>query len=226
MENQQKEKLSKPLLPLILLLMLVILLTVIASNLRPPQKQIPLNQATPIPATPPATINKQPEIKSEDPAQTPLREDTVREAIKKYRLGKIEEAESDFRTILVFDPDNQAALSYLGTIFFSQKKYKEAEMLFLRETKVYPGDPLGFWNLALTQTKLGKFKEAIETMVYLCGISPANKKFLIETARLYAYVGDRENTEKYLQLAKKQGADLSHILEDKSFFPARSKTDR
>lgn len=222
MDNQPKEKLSKPLLPLILLLMLVILLTVIASNLPPQQKQSPLNQETPVPATPPPTIEKT-EIKSTNSVQYSQQNEAVGEAIKKYHFGKITDAENDFRTILVFDPDNQVALSYLGTIFFSQKKYKEAEMLFLKETKVYPGNPLGFWNLALTRIKLGKFNEAIETMVHLCGISPTNKEFLIETARLYAYVGDRVNTEKYLQMAKKQGADLSHILENKSFHPAQPK---
>ena len=58
MENQEKEKLSKPLLPLILLLMLVILLTVIAFNIRPESKQIPLANLAPIPVTPASSVDK------------------------------------------------------------------------------------------------------------------------------------------------------------------------
>ena len=96
-------------------------------------------------------------------------------------------------------------------------------MLFERETKAYPGNPIGFRNLALAQLQLGKLKEAIDAMEQACGISPTNKTFLIETARLYAYAGDRKNTEKYLQLAKDQGADLSSILQDELFRPVQSK---
>ena len=222
MGNQEKEKLSKPLLPLILLLMLVILLTVIAFNIRPESKQIPLANLAPIPDTPASSVDKI----SVDNGNADIvlqEEELIRTAIKKYRSGAVKDAESDFRTILVFDPDNQTALSYLGTIFFSQKKYQEAAMLFERETKAYPGNPVGFRNLALAQLQLGKLKEAIDAMEQACGISPTNKTFLIETARLYAYAGDRKNTEKYLQLAKDQGADLSSILQDELFRPVQSK---
>ena len=223
MANQQKEKLSKPLLPLILLLMLVILLTVIAFNLRRETSQMPLKNLEPIPVTQTLSAKKTDAASSENARLFQQEEELIRTAVRKFKSGAIEDAENDFRTILVFDPDNQAALSCLGAIFFAQKKYPEAAMLFERETKAYPGNPIAFRNLALALLQMGKIKEALEAMEFACGISPTNKVFLIETARIYAYTGDQKNTEKYLQLAKDQGADLSVILQDDLFRPVQSK---
>ena len=223
MENREKEKLSKPLLPLILLLMLVILLTVIAFNLRRETKSLPLNNLEPIPVTQIVSDGKTDTEKSDSAKVFQQEEELIRSAVRKFKSGAYEDAENDFRTILVFDPYNQTALSCLGAIFFSQKKYPEAAMLFERETKAFPGAPIGFRNLALSLLQMGKIKEALEAMEYACGISPTNKTFLIETARIYAYAGDRKNTEKYLQLAQDQGADLSEILQDDLFRPIHSK---
>ena len=223
MANQQKEKLSKPLLPLILLLMLVILLTVIAFNLRRGPQPLPLTNLEPIPVVQTSVTEKTEKENSYDGKRFQQQEELIRAAVRKYKNGAYEEAENDFRTILVIEPNNQTALSCLGTIFYSQKKYPEAAMLFERETKAYPGSPLGFRNLALARLQMGKVKEALEAMEYACGISPTNKTLLIETARIYAYMGDQKNTEKYLQLAKNQGADLSSILQDDLFRPVQSK---
>ena len=222
MENQEKEKLSKPLLPLILLLMLVILLTVIAFNLRRETKPLPLENLEPIPVTQTVFANRT-DTNTDSTKAFKQTEEMIRAAVRKFKAGAYDEAENDFRTILVFEPDNQTALSCLGTIFFSQKKYPEAAMLFERETKAFPGNPTGFRNLALALLQMGKIKESLESMEYACGISPINKTLLIETARIYAYAGDRKNTEKYLQLAKDQGADLSAILQEDLFRPVQSK---
>ena len=221
MEKPEKEKLSKPLLPLILLLMLVILITVIISNLRR-EPHRPLSDLEPIPETPALSVRTG--ITENSGADFFSKEEQIiLTAIKKYRLGKIMEAENDFRTILVFDPNHQAALSYLGTIFFSQKKYREAEMLFRRETEVYPGNPVAYRNLALTLLHQGKFNEALEMMKKSVDISPANKENLIMLAKLYAYTGDVENTDIYLMQAKENGADLARLLDEEVFRPLNLK---
>ena len=122
MEESPKEKLSKPLLPLILLLMLVILLTVIISNIRPGTGINPIASVLPIPELSPSSVHH-----ANDPETMldtfPEEEQLIRIAIKKWRMGMTVEAESDFRTILIFDPENFSALSYLGTIFYFQGKY-------------------------------------------------------------------------------------------------------
>ena len=123
MDNQEKEKLSKPLLPLILLLMLVILLTVIAFNLRREAKPLPLENLEPIPVTQTVSISKTDTANTDSAKIFQQEEEMIRSAVRKFKTGAYNEAENDFRTILVFDPDNQTALSCLGTVFFLQKKY-------------------------------------------------------------------------------------------------------
>ena len=131
---------SNPLLPLILLLMLVILLTVIISNLKPDTGNHFLNGLEPIP-------EQAQTASSSDEGHTPVffknfnEDQVIRNAARNWRIGKISEAESDFRTILVFDPENLAALSYLGTIFYFQNKLKEAEFMFRKKTAEFMAEP-------------------------------------------------------------------------------------
>ena len=221
MEKPGNEKLSKPLLPLILLLMLVILITVIISNLRRDIQQ-PLTDMQPIPGTPALSTS----ITTTDSPVVEIfskEEQIISTAIKKYRLGEIREAENDFRTILVFDPNHQAALTYLGTIFFSQKKYKEAELLFRRETEHYSGNPVAFRNLSLTLLQQGKFNEALTALKQAAELSPDNRELQIALAKLYAYTGDVENTDKHLSRAKNLGADLAEIMNEEYFRPLYQK---
>ena len=223
MENKPQDKLSKPLLPLIMLLMLVILLTVIISNIKLATKQIPFSDRPPIPETTSLTEQNRQLGVSEVTEILSKEEQIILTAIKKYRLGEIEEAENDFRTILVFDPDNQAALSYLGTIFFTQKKYKEAEMLFRKETKVYPGNPAAFRNLALALHYQGKIKDAIVAMKTATDMSPDHPDYLVTLARFYAYTGELEYAERYLLRAENNGVDLESVLQEDLFRPLRLK---
>lgn len=221
MKKTEKDKLSKQLLPLIMLLMLVILITVIASNLKQEQQK-PLAGMAPIPEAPPSSINIQVDDLNKDDS-TFREEEIIQTAIKKYRLGQIKEAEEDFRTILVFDPNHQTALSYLGSIFFAQKQFQEAELLFRRATIAYPGNPIAFRNLALTEFKLNKTKDALETMQKAADLSPDNVEIQIAMARLYAYSGDAEQADKYLLMAKRRGKDISGILQEDVFTPIRTK---
>lgn len=221
MDKPEKEKLSKPLLPLILLLMLVILITVIISNLRR-EPHRPLTNLEPLPETP--SLQVQTGITDNAITEIISKEELiVLTAVKKYRLGELAEAENDFRTILVFDPNHQAALSYLGTIFYSQKKYRDAEMLFRRETEVYSGNPIAYRNLALALLHQGKFKDALDAMKKSAELSPENKEVLLALAKLYAYTGDVENTDKYLMQAREKGADISLILDEEVFRPLKLK---
>lgn len=220
MEKTPKDKLSKQLIPLILLLMLVILLTVIASNLKPSEAKQKTNIGMePLPETPPSAVNRRLTKSAQLSDILSTEEQFIFTAIKKYRLGEIDDAENDFRTILVFDPDNQAALSYLGTILFARKDYLQAELLFRRKTNAYPGNPIAHRNLSLTLFHLGKIKEAIEAMKKATDLSPDNTELYIALAKMYAFSGDVRNAERCLQKAQIKGADISPVLKEDIFRP-------
>ena len=217
MAVMQENSLSKTLLPLILLLMLVILLTVIVSNLKPDPPKEMIAGMEPVPELLPFT-GSYGRTKENPEQDVPSREETVvRNAIIKWRTGKIEEAENDFRTILVFDPKNLSALSCLGTIFFSQRKYREAELLFRRKTEAYPSNFIGFRNLALALFRQDKVKDAVKEMKRASALNPDDMETLLLLARLYAYSGDNMNAAVCLKRAKDNNADLSDILQENIF---------
>ncbi|MBQ7403538.1 MAG: tetratricopeptide repeat protein [Lentisphaeria bacterium] len=226
MELPSKEKLSNPLLPLIMLLTLVILLTVIISNLRPSSGSNLLGSVHPVPELPPSSVHQNfsnPETMLET---FPQEEQLVHLAIKKWRMGMTDEAESDFRTILIFDPDNFTALSYLGTIFFYQGKMREAEMLYKRKADLYPGHPMGFRNLSLAQFRLGKINEAIQSLEKGLSMVPNDKEMLTLLARYHAYTGDARKTEAILIRAEDAGANITKLLNENVFQSMRSSFEK
>ena len=214
---QQSDKLSKTLLPLILLLMLVILLTLIASNLRPEGKKNSILKDSPVPET--GLISQSEKLINPQNFQTdqPREEQMLREAIQKWKSGGIDQAESDFRTILIFDPDNLTALSCLATIFYHQGKFQEAELLFRKKTEAYPGSPYGHRNLALTLFRLDRLNDAVIEMKRASALDPSDMETLLNLARLYAYTGDDMNAAVCLKRAKENGVDLSEVIQENVF---------
>lgn len=221
MSAPQENSISKPLLPLILLLMLVILLTVIASNLRRDTPKDVISGLDPIPEIVPFTRSydwAKTDSEKKSPAQEEL---VVRDAIIKWRMGKTEEAENDFRTILVFDPKNLSALSCLGTLFYTQKKYREAELMFRKKTEAYPSNYIGFRNLSLALFHQDKVKDAIKEMKRASALNPDDLETLMLLARMYAYSGDNMNAAACLKRARDGGTDLTGILQEKVFLPLK-----
>ena len=225
MASSQENSLSKPLLPLILLLMLVILLTVIVSNLKPDQSKDLISGMEPIPEVLPFTRSYDWVVTNTD-QESPSKEETViRNAITKWRTGKVEEAEDDFRTILVFDPKNLCALSCLGTIFYTRGKFREAEWLFRRKTEAYPSNFIGFRNLALALFRQDKLKDAVKEMKRASALNPDDMETLLLLARLYAYSGDNMNAAVCLKRAKDNNADIAEILQETVFHSVKMDRD-
>ena len=210
------EKHSNPLLPLIVLLMLVILLTLIISNLKPESDKYSIAGFEAKPE--PVQFSLDTQVQKISPAAPSSdRDHVIRNAVTNWKAGKIEEAESDFRTILVFDPDNYTALSYLGTIFYDQGKYKEAELLFRKSTERFPDQAFGFRNLGLTLFRLDRVEEAVFEMKRAAALAPMDMENVILLARLYAYIGDQNNAAVCLKRAHQNGVDLTPFLREKVF---------
>lgn len=207
---------SNPLVPLILFLMLIILLTVIVSNLKPKTNETVFSMLDPIPELEQFSLDSG-DSASGLSAYLTNEDQVIRKAARNFRIGKIDEAESDFRTILIFDPNNLAALSYLGTIFYMQGKYKDAEFMFRKKTECYPSQSIGFLNLGMTLFQLGDIDGAIQEIKRAVCLNSADTDSIILLARLYAYSGDRSNAAACLKRAKQSGVDLTEILKEKIF---------
>ena len=65
------------------------------------------------------------------------------------RLGKIDEAISEYRKALIIEPDNVKCLNNIGTALAQQGRYDEAIAHFSRILQLVPNDKNARYNLQL-----------------------------------------------------------------------------
>ena len=217
-------KQSNPLLPLIVLLMLIILLTVIASNLTPATRQDPFSGISLIPEIPETSVELRWNGEVQMLPEVPSDDQIIRTAIMNWKTGKVDEAESDFRTILVFDPEHPAALSFLGIILYYRGKFQDAEFLFRKKNKIMPYSPSGYKNLAIVLFRQKRIQDSIVEMKRATALAPDDTENLLILARLYAYAGDPHNAAICLKRSQECGADLTEILKEPLFLSLKNES--
>ncbi len=90
------------------------------------------------------------------------------------RLGRVSEAERDFRAALEVSPDDETALCNLGCLLFCLGQYEEAETFFSRRLLTTPADFRALCNRAHTRLKRCNYEGALEDYVKLRFYFPAS----------------------------------------------------
>ena len=115
-------------------------------------------------------------------------EEQFQAAYDKIRSQKFEEAKSDFNLFIKENPSNVltgSAHYWLGEIYFLQKEYREAALVFAEGYQKYPNSvksPESLYKLAETLVKIEKKEEACNTLRQLALKYPNNK--LIEKSQI------------------------------------------
>ena len=115
-------------------------------------------------------------------------EEQFQAAFDKIRSQKFEEAKSDFNLFIKENPSNVltgSAHYWLGEIYFLQKEYREAALVFAEGYQKYPNSvksPDSLYKLAETLVKIEKKEEACNTLRQLILKYPNNK--LIEKSQI------------------------------------------
>ena len=115
-------------------------------------------------------------------------EEQFQAAYDKIRSQKFEEAKSDFNLFIKENPSNVltgSAHYWLGEIYFLQKEYREAALVFAEGYQKYPNSvkaPESLYKLAETLVKIEKKEEACNTLRQLILKYPNNK--LIEKSQI------------------------------------------
>jgi len=73
-----------------------------------------------------------------------------------------QEALDTYRRVLELDPKHAAACINLGTIFYNQQNYLEAERHYRRAVEIDPRYALGFFDLGNVLDETGRLNEAVE----------------------------------------------------------------
>lgn len=78
------------------------------------------------------------------------------------RQHRYDEALSHARMALNVDPLLAEAVDIIGASYLAKKQYEDAARAFLRYVQLRPGEPHGYWNVAIAMEKSGNFEQAYQ----------------------------------------------------------------
>ncbi|HCE47030.1 MAG TPA: hypothetical protein DET40_26070 [Lentisphaeria bacterium] len=219
---------NKTLAPLIISFAVIILLTFIIINSRPKGSALELQTNGISPTMALSTMSKSKQKRKEhSPAKRsvyiPETERTLEDAKRFLAAGKEPEAEDALRTLLVFEPDNQQALSLLGGIFYYSQRYSDAEMIFRRQIRMTPDNESLYNHLGSSLAKQSKIQEAIQMTLKAVEINPKSSDAQINLSSMYASAGDSQSCIKHFFAAYQLiGYSILPFTYDQSFDKVRS----
>jgi Tfp pilus assembly protein PilF len=118
-------------------------------------------------------------------------------------LGKLKEANSNFKKAVDLEPENKEALTGLAKTFMYLDKNKEAEDTFNKVLKLDPNNEAATISLAKIYSWGGRYKESIDLYKKAIDIAPANKEIRVGLAEVYKWAGYRkESVSSYEELLR------------------------
>ncbi len=94
-------------------------------------------------------------------------------AVALHQAGKLQQAESIYRTVLRSMPHNEQVLSNLGAIYIALGKVEKAEMMLRRALKHKPDFPMALTNLGMVLSERAKYDEAEDVYRRLIAQQPS-----------------------------------------------------
>jgi len=227
---------NRSLTPLIVSFAIIILLTIIMLHTRPQRPQdadMPVFDLAPAmrlspypgrrPAPPPSAAAQAAAPERAASGGTPDTEQLLDHSRRLLSEGKEAEAEDHLRTLLVFAPDSQPALSLLGGILFYSRRYDEAESVYRRQIRMDPASSSLHNNLASVLARQGHLIEAVAAAERALEIEPGAAPPHINLAGIHAAAGDAEKALAHFRLAyERLGWRILPIAEDPVFRPLRN----
>ncbi|MFZ2655746.1 MAG: hypothetical protein WAX69_12515 [Victivallales bacterium] len=222
---------NKTLAPLIISFAVIILLTFIIINSKPKGSAIEL-QTNGI--APTMALNNMSKSKQKRKESAPVKrsvyvpetEKTLEDAKKFLSTGKEPEAEDALKTLLVFEPENQQALSLLGGIFYYSQRFSDAEMIFRKQIRLTPDNESLYNHLGSALAKQSKMQEAIQMTLKAVEINPKSSDAQINLSSMYASAGNTPSCIKHLFSAYQLiGYSILPFTYDQSFDKVRSEPE-
>lgn len=110
-------------------------------------------------------------------------------AKKQLARGDLQGAETSLWGVLGSDPNDEEALTLLGTIRVRQERLPEAEALFRRVVQINPKSLGALRSLGEALAAQGKISEGIEQYKKAAELRPGDPGLKVELARLYVATG-------------------------------------
>jgi len=101
-----------------------------------------------------------------------MKKNRIQKAIDLHKKGLVDEAYDIYRSILNSDKDNTIALSGIGFIEASRKKFAEAIIFFERAVKKENNNFGAFFNKGICEFEIRRFNDSIESFQNTIKINP------------------------------------------------------
>lgn len=116
-------------------------------------------------------------------------------------LGKYELAETDLKSILETQPDNETAMNNLGYVLIKQGRYEDGIKTLEKVIRINPGYAYAYNNLGLGYGFIGDYDKAIKCFDISYELDPANPHLLLHSGIVFYLMGDYKNAVENLQKA-------------------------
>ena len=145
----------------------------------------------------PSSISAQ--VRKDSPADSEKKQNLLAKARAQFARGDLGDAETSLWTVLATNPDQEQALTLLGTIRGRQQRYPEAEALFRRVLQINSNSVLAHRGLGSAFVAENQPDKAIEQYKAAMDLAPEDLGLKVETAQLYAGRGQFQQALSVLQ---------------------------
>ncbi|MBU8901358.1 MAG: tetratricopeptide repeat protein [Victivallales bacterium] len=200
----------KSLVPLIIILFCIVLLTAIIVKIKPETRQALASESSKFKKPRAIYLSN---IETVKEAELPkIRQHIMDEkkilnlliqAYSKFDEGKLSEAESKVKTVLVFQAKNNEALSLLGKIYYLQNEYEQAEIIFRRQIAANKKSASAYNNLGQVLLKQKKYYQATKCLLVAQELDPESGLIALNLSVAYSQQGKKKESLASFQKAFK-----------------------
>ena len=147
--------------------------------------------------------------------------------------SRLVDAEREFKTELVSNPDEFFANYYLGIVYIFQRKWELAIVSLKNASRVQAGNPDPYFQLGQAFQELEKHDQAIEVLKKAIALNPdlAHNKFQVTTAHYrlaqsLLKVGQAEAAQKELRLSSELKAEAFKMAQTSGAGPSTMGTSQ
>ncbi|MBO5923191.1 MAG: tetratricopeptide repeat protein [Lentisphaeria bacterium] len=139
----------------------------------------------------------------------------LNEAVEKLNNKEFAQAENLLNAAIKQHPANTDLWLLLGTVYYRQEKFEQAELTFRHTVRRKPDSAAGFNNLCETLIKLGRLKEARSAIGNALRLAPKRGEILLNAASLYALLKEDKKALQYLHQALDNGIKTEEVSQIK-----------
>ncbi len=114
------------------------------------------------------------------------------QAYSELDKGKIDAAEDKVKTVLMFQSENNEALSLLGRIYYLEHEYENAEKIFTKQIKLNAKSAGAYNNLGQVLLKQKKYSRAVLQFNKALELDPESGLIALNLSGAYAQQGKKD----------------------------------